>query len=72
MISIVWSVNLILQFSTYINEVRYVAHSFHELYELMPKKDCGLCNNPSCRTMARKIATNGYYIARLLVKPVPA
>jgi len=23
----------------------------------MPKKDCGLCNNPSCRTMARKIAT---------------
>ncbi|RLI44194.1 hypothetical protein DRO69_07945, partial [Candidatus Bathyarchaeota archaeon] len=23
----------------------------------MPKLDCGLCGNPSCRTMARKIAT---------------
>jgi len=31
-------------------------HSFHELYSLMPKLDCGLCNNPSCQTMARKIA----------------
>lgn len=32
-------------------------HSFHELYNLMPKLDCGLCRNPSCSTMARKIAT---------------
>jgi len=32
-------------------------HSYHELYNLMPKLDCGLCGNPSCRTMARKIAT---------------
>ncbi len=31
-------------------------HSFHELYNLMPKLDCGLCGNPSCPTMARKIA----------------
>ena len=31
-------------------------HSFHELYSLMPKLDCGLCGNPSCSTMARKIA----------------
>ncbi len=31
--------------------------SFHELYNLMPKLDCGLCGNPSCQTMARKIAT---------------
>ncbi len=28
-----------------------------DIYELMPKKDCGLCGNPSCRTAARKIAT---------------
>lgn len=31
-------------------------HSFHELYNLMPKLDCGLCGNPSCQTMTRKIA----------------
>lgn len=31
-------------------------HSFHELYNLMPKLDCGLCGNPSCQTAARKIA----------------
>jgi ArsR family metal-binding transcriptional regulator len=31
-------------------------HSLHELYNLMPKLDCGLCGNPSCQTMARKIA----------------
>jgi ArsR family metal-binding transcriptional regulator len=31
-------------------------HSFHELYNFMPKLDCGLCGNPSCQTMARKIA----------------
>jgi len=31
-------------------------HSFHELYNLMPKLDCGLCSNPSCQTMTRKIA----------------
>ena len=34
-----------------------MAHKFHELYELFPKFDCGLCGNPSCRTMARKAAT---------------
>ncbi|MFQ6087082.1 MAG: (Fe-S)-binding protein, partial [Candidatus Bathyarchaeia archaeon] len=28
-----------------------------ELYNLMPKLDCGLCGNPSCQTTARKIAT---------------
>ena len=32
-------------------------HTYHQLYNLMPKLDCGLCGNPSCRTMARKIAT---------------
>jgi len=32
-------------------------HSFHELCNLMPKLDCGLCSNPSCQTTARKIAT---------------
>jgi ArsR family metal-binding transcriptional regulator len=31
-------------------------HGFHELYDLLPKLDCGLCDNPSCQTMARKIA----------------
>ncbi|UCC27477.1 MAG: hypothetical protein JSW29_05195 [Candidatus Bathyarchaeota archaeon] len=31
-------------------------HSFYELYNLMPKLDCGLCGNPSCQTMTRKIA----------------
>lgn len=31
-------------------------HSLHELYSFMPKLDCGLCSNPSCQTMARKIA----------------
>lgn len=34
-----------------------MAHKFHELYGLFPKLDCGLCGNPSCRTMARKVAT---------------
>jgi ArsR family metal-binding transcriptional regulator len=32
-------------------------HSLLEIYELLGKKDCGVCGNPSCRTMARKIAT---------------
>jgi ArsR family metal-binding transcriptional regulator len=31
-------------------------HSFYDLYSLMPKLDCGLCGNPSCQTMTRKIA----------------
>lgn len=31
-------------------------HSFYDLYNLMPKLDCGLCGNPSCQTMTRKIA----------------
>jgi len=34
-----------------------MAHTIYDIYELMPKKDCGLCGNPSCRTSARKIAT---------------
>jgi len=33
-----------------------MVHTFSELYELMPKKDCGSCGNPTCRTTARKIA----------------
>jgi ArsR family metal-binding transcriptional regulator len=33
-----------------------MSHGFHELYDLLPKLDCGLCGNPSCQTMARKIA----------------
>jgi len=34
-----------------------VTRTFHELYQLFPKLDCGLCGNPSCRTTARKLAT---------------
>jgi len=34
-----------------------MSHGFYELYNLMPKLDCGLCGNPSCQTMTRKIAT---------------
>ena len=33
-----------------------MVHKVYEIYELMPKKDCGLCGNPTCRTSARKIA----------------
>lgn len=33
-----------------------MAHGFDDLYQLMPRKDCGSCGNPTCRTMARKIA----------------
>jgi len=33
-----------------------VTHTFHELHQLFPKLDCGLCGNPSCRTTARKLA----------------
>ncbi|MFQ6051229.1 MAG: (Fe-S)-binding protein [Candidatus Hydrothermarchaeota archaeon] len=32
-------------------------HKMHEIYKLMPNKDCGLCGNPTCRTTSRKIAT---------------
>ncbi len=32
-------------------------HKMHEIYKLMPNKDCGFCGNPTCRTTSRKIAT---------------
>lgn len=31
-------------------------HNLYELYSLLPKLDCGLCDVPSCGAMARKIA----------------
>jgi len=34
-----------------------LTHTFNEIYDLFPKLDCGLCGNPSCRTMARKVIT---------------
>ena len=32
-----------------------MVYKFHDIYELMPKKDCELCGYPSCSTVARKI-----------------
>lgn len=33
-----------------------MTHKIDKLYELMPKRNCGLCDNPRCATLARKIA----------------